>query len=419
MKTKNQQIKDTLIATREKRKNQICKVFELKLVHNQMNQAQIKFLNRIFLEAKWLYNDILAHNDLKTYDSKKKQVEVLNKNKEKELRDIKVLGSQIKQELVKRTWASIKSLSTKKKKGRKKEVGKLKFKSEINSIPLKQYGITYKIVNNKLKLQNCNKTFDIRGLKQIPKESEFANANLIRKPSGYYLKITCFLPKENIIKNNEIIGIDFGIKDDLILSNGVKFNTKLKVSKEIKREQRKLSKKKIGSNNYFKQKQKVAKQWKKQNNKKKDAKNKIVSYLKNNFNHIAIQNENIKGWHKGLFGKQIQQSILGGIISELKKLPQTTIIDRYFPSTKLCPECGQLNNLTLADRTYNCSCGYSQDRDIHSANNILLESIPMERRNFKPVEFNTSAIEKLKKSLSNSFVSINYEAGRYNSLELC
>jgi hypothetical protein len=46
--------------------------------------------------------------------------------------------------------------------------------------------------------------------------------------------------------------------------------------------------------------------------------------------------------------------------------------------------------------------------------NILLESIPMERRNFKPVEFNSSAINYLK-----SIVSVNYEAGRYNSLELC
>jgi len=115
----------------------------------------------------------------------------------------------------------------------------------------------------------------------------------------------------------------------------------------------------------------------------------------------------------------VQQSILGGIISELKKLPQTSIVDRFFPSTKLCPECGTLNKLTLADRQYICECGYFQDRDIHSAMNILLESIPMEYRNFKPVEFNTSAIEKLKKSLSNSFVSIDYEAGRYNSLELC
>ena len=56
MKTKNQKIKDSLVATREKRKNQLCKAFELKLVANQMNQYQIEFLNRIFLEAKWMYN---------------------------------------------------------------------------------------------------------------------------------------------------------------------------------------------------------------------------------------------------------------------------------------------------------------------------------------------------------------------------
>ena len=70
------------------------------------------------------------------------------------------------------------------------------------------------------------------------------------------------------MKHNEVVGVDFGIKDDLILNNGIKFQTKLEVSKEIKREQRKLSKKKKGSNNYWKQKQKLAKQWEKQNNKK-------------------------------------------------------------------------------------------------------------------------------------------------------
>jgi len=414
MKTKNQRIKDSLLITREKRKTQTCKVYELKLSENKFNLQQIEFLNRIFLEAKWVYNDILNFNDIKNYDCKKKEVEILNKDKEKEMRELKVLGSQVKQEILQRTWGSIKSLSTKKKKGKKKEVGKLKFKSQINSIPLKQYGITYKFQDDTLKIQNCKSLFQIKGLRQIPKEAEFANANLIRKASGYYLKVTCFLPKDDIIANKEIIGIDFGIKDDLVLSNGIKFQTKFPVSFQIKREQRKLAKKKKGSHNYWKQKNKVALAYEKQNNKKQDTKNKIVSFLKNTYSHIAIQNENIKGWHAGLFGKQVQQSILGGIISELKKLPQTHIVDRFFPSTKLCPECGQLNILALADRIYNCSCGYSQDRDVHSANNILLESIPMECRKFKPVEFNTSAIDYLK-----SFVSVNCEAGRYNSLELC
>jgi transposase len=414
MITKNQQIKDSLSATREKRKTQTCKVYELKLSENKFNIFQIDFLHRIFLEAKWVYNDILNFNDLKKYDCKKKEIEILNKDKEKETRELKVLGSQIKQEILQRTWGSIKSLSTKKKKGKTKQVGRLKFKSQINSIPLKQYGITYKFQDDNLKIQNCKFLFQIKGLKQIPKEAEFANANLIRKPSGYYLKVTCFLPKENKSISKEIVGIDFGIKDDLVLSNGIKFQTKFPTSFQIKREQRKLAKKKKGSHNYWKQKNKVALAYEKQNNKKQDCKNKIVSYLKNNYSHIAIQNENIKGWHAGLFGRQVQQSILGGIISELKQLPQTHIIDRFFPSTKLCPECGTLNKPTLADRIYFCDCGYSQDRDIHSAKNILLETIPMERRNFKPVEFNAYAIDYLK-----SFVSVNYEAGRYNSLELC
>lgn len=412
--TKNQQIINSLNQTREKRKSQTCKVFELKLVDNQMNSYQKEFLKRIFLESKWLYNDILTCNDLKTYDTKKNQVEVLNKDKEKETRDLKLLGSQIKQEILQRTWNSLKSLSSKKKKGKKKEVGKLKFKSQINSIPLKQYGITYSFKNKKLKIQKCKKDFIIKGLEQLPKYADFANANLIHKASGFYLKITCFIPKEEKELPKEVVGIDFGIKDDLVLSNGIKLKTKFPISKRIRREQRKLSRKKKGSKNRFKQKNKVALVYEKQTNKKKDLKNKIVSYLKNNYSHIAIQNENIKGWHSGLFGKQVQQSILGGIISELKKLPQTFIVDRYFPSTKLCPKCGTLNKLTLADRTYNCECGYTKDRDIHSAMNILLESIPMERRNFKPVEFNSSAINYLK-----SIVSVNYEAGRYNSLELC
>jgi len=414
MITKNQQIKDSLSATREKRKTQTCKVYELKLSENKFNLKQIDFLHRIFLEAKWVYNDILNFNDLKNYDCKKKEVEIINKEKEKEIRELKVLGSQIKQEILQRTWCSIKSLSTKKKKGKTKQVGRLKFKSQVNSIPLKQYGITYKFQDGGLKIQNCKFLFQIKGLKQIPKEAEFANANLIRKPSGYYLKVTCFLLKENKEISKEIIGIDFGIKDDLVLSNGIKFQTKFTTSSEIKREQRKLSKKKKGSHNYWKQKNKVALAYGKQNNKKQDCKNKIVNYLKNNYSHIAIQNENIKGWHSGLFGKQVQQSILGGIILELKQLPQTHIVDRFFPSTKLCPECGTLNKPTLADRVYFCDCGYSQDRDIHSAKNILLETIPMECRKFKPVEFNISAIDYLK-----SFVSVNCEAGRYNSLELC
>lgn len=249
----------------------------------------------MFIEAKWLYNDILSSDDLKNYNTKTKQVNVLNKEKEIESRDFTVLGGQIKQSIHQRIWSSIKSLSTKKKNGRNKEVGKLKLKSKVTSIPLKQFGATYKFNKNRLKIQGCKKTFLVKGLKQIPDNSDIANANLIKKPSGYYLKMTCYLPKNETSPSKEVVGIDFGIKDDLTLSNGLKFKTKFPISRRIKEEQKRLSKKTKGSKNYCKQRQKLQLAYEKYNNKKKDLKNKIVSYLKNNYGHIAIQNENIKG----------------------------------------------------------------------------------------------------------------------------
>jgi transposase len=195
----------------------------------------------------------------------------------------------------------------------------------------------------------------------------------------------------------------------------------MELPKKIRIEHRKLSKKVYGSSNYNKQKEKLKKLYKKHTNKKQDNKNKIVSYLKNNYCHIGIQDENIKGWHAGLFGKQIQQSILGGIIAELKKVPHTLVVDRFYPSTKKCLVCGKLNKIKLSERIYSCSCGYEEDRDHHSSISILIESfnkttVPMDSRDFKPVELNTAALDKLK---NKSSVSIDYEAGRYNSLELC
>ena len=51
------------------------------------------------------------------------------------------------------------------------------------------------------------------------------------------------------------------------------------------------------------------------------------------------------------------------------------MVDKFFPSTKLCPECGTINNPSLSDRIYNCDCGYCLDRDVHSARNILFEGL--------------------------------------------
>ena len=404
-------------ATSEKRKGQTCHVYTLKIQENKLNLKQKEYLNRVFLEAKWFYNFILSSDDIYKFNTTIKEVQVLNKERESETREINVLCSQSKQSIYDRTKTSIKSLSTKKKRGRPKEVGKLKFKSEVNSIPFKQRGNSWDIRSNKIRLSGCKSLFKVSGLNQLD-NLELANCILFKDSTGYYIKVTAW--KNIEFKNpKEVVGIDFGIKDDLVLSNGLKLKTKFHIPLSLKRCNRRLSKKVKGSKNYAKQKTKLNKRYKKLTNQKLDCKHKIVSYLKNNYCHIGIQNENVKGWHAGLFGRQIQQSIIGGIISELKQLQQTSMIDRFFPSTQLCPQCGCLNKHTLDQRVYNCDCGYTKDRDVHAAHNILVESlnikqIPMEHRKFTPLEFNTTALLSIGK-----WVSMNIEGGRYNSLELC
>ena len=87
-----------------------------------------------------------------------------------------------------------------------------------------------------------------------------------------------------------------------------------------------------------------------------------------------MQDENIKGWHKGLFGRQVQNSALGTLKSKLKANLNVIVIDRFFSSTKMCPECGTIKeDITLSDRTFVCdNCGYTEDRDVKAAKTMLL-----------------------------------------------
>ena len=81
-------------------------------------------------------------------------------------------------------------------------------------------------------------------------------------------------------------------------------------------------------------------------------------------------------------------------------LPQTVILDKWIPTTKLCPDCGKLLDLSLADRTVECSCGHVEDRDVHSAKNVIFIAkscfkdnlVPMEHREVTLTEFRASAL---------------------------
>ena len=391
--TKSEQIKKSIQQTKEKRKSQVCKIFEIKFDKSHLSKEKRTFLNMLFVEAKWIYNFQLSQEDIFKCSDKLKEVEVLNKDKQKEKREIKNLSSQMIQAVVDRIKQNIINLSKAKKKGN--NIGGLKFKSQINSIPLKQFNNTFKIINmNYIKLQGFKKYFKVIGLKQIKNEYDIANAILIKRNKEYYLKVTCFLSKEEKIKTGKLVGLDFGIKDSVVDSNGEKYLFQFPETKAIKKFSKKLHKAKLGSNNRYKQKLKLQKNYEKLTNRKKDCKNKFVSKLVKENDVICIQDEMIHQWHKSKmkgFGRRIQFGISGGIISDLKKKSETVVISRSFPSTQLCPKCGSLNKHGLELRIYSCSCGYQEDRDIHSARNILnegLKQIGRESTNKMPFEEN-------------------------------
>ena len=275
-----------------------------------------------------------------------------------------------------------------KKKGRK--VGKLKYKKEINSIDILT-GPWLKIRDNSHITIPGFANLKVYGLGQLKKykEYELANAKFIRKPSGFYIHISICIPKENIIskKNYKEVGLDFGIKDNIITSDGEKFNCKVPESDYLKFLQKQLRRKQKGSKRYCKLRNQIQKEYEYLSNKKADETNKLIHYFTKNYDIIYFQDESISEWKKKKhskktgkkvscfsFGRQVQSSYLGRVKAKLVSLEndKSFKISKWSPTTKFCPNCGCLNKIGLAERTYRCDCGYQFDRDIHAAKNVKL-----------------------------------------------
>ena len=374
---KNARIKATGQQTRQRRKTQAAKTYELKIVSTKLSVKQQETLNQMFLQAKWFYNDVISHlenNALNDYDTKVKHVKVRMGAKFHvfEKRQLDALSSKMKQGLVGRIKDSLTALKTLKAQGHK--VGRLTYTKEVTSIPLNQYGNTHAIVDGrKIRIVKLGKV-RVRGLHQIPHDAEISVANLIRKADGYYVHVTVYVPLTIDLswEDREDIGLDFNIGDTLVASDGRKFKVRFETPSRLRGLQKKLSRQKKGSHNYVKTRQAMRREYQKISNKKNDTSNKIVRELLDSSGLIYMQDEMIRNWQSGLFGKQVHVSILGRLKKKLVAHPRVCVIDRSCATTQLCPVCGVLNKHSLSQRTYHCSCGYEQDRDIHSAKNMLI-----------------------------------------------
>lgn len=180
------------------------------------------------------------------------------------------------------------------------------------------------------------------------------------------------------------VGIDLGVKDFVITSDGEVFENKhflKKEEKKMNRLQRQLSRKVKGSNNREKQRVKIAKLFERMTNKKEAYIHYVVNELLKSYDTIFMEDLNVKAMlrnHK--LAKAIQEvgfykfkEILSN--KALVNDKQVVSVDRFYPSSKTCSVCGyKKQDLKLSDRSWVCpQCGTKHDRDINAAMNILFE----------------------------------------------
>ncbi len=282
--------------------------------------------------------------------------------------------------------------------------------------------------------QNCSVDFD-RGFLNIPKirniktifhrrfDGEIKTLTISRVPSGkYYVSVLVEdgkeLPSKPKLDRNDAVGIDLGLKDFVIMSDGDRVsNPKYfrKSERKLAKLQKRLSKKQKGSNNRNKQKQKVAKTHEKIANQRKDFLHK-TSYeiVHKNQGTICMEDLCVKGMIKNRrLAKSISDVGWGMFETFLKYKAEWygknfLDIGRFEPSSKMCSNCGAIkSDLKLSDREWICSkCGVNHDRDINASINIrnmaftnqnLVRCIGLGQPDSKPVE---KADRKKSKSVS-------------------
>ena len=213
------------------------------------------------------------------------------------------------------------------------------------------------------------------------------------KAGRFYVSVLVEIPDVNIGNNsNEGIGIDLGLKDLAIVSNGKTYRNinksagLKKLEKQLIREQRSLSRKyenlKKGEStqraNIQKQKLKVQKLHHKMDNIRTDHINKtIAEIVKTKPSYITIEDLNVKGMMKNrCLSKAVASQKFYEFRTKLKAKCdengiELRVADRFYPSSKTCHHCGSVRkNLKLSDRIYRCECGYVADRDLNAALNL-------------------------------------------------
>lgn len=340
---------------------------------------QEEFLCRSFGASRWVYNYFLNYRDSKfkndgikeNYFSMAKVLTSLRKQEETSW--LKEINSQSLQCAL----ANLDSAYIKFFKGQSK-FPKFKSKNAKQSFEIPQ---NWKINGNTVKIPKLKTP--LKFVKHRPINGKICSITISKNKAGkYFISFCCEV--ENCFKQTigPEIGIDLGIKDLIICSDGTKYeNHKFykKNLKKLKTLQRHLSRKRKGSKRRQKAKIKLAKLHEKITNSREDLYHKISNDLTNKYSLICLESLNVKNMMKNhKLAGSIQDVAWYSLISKIEYKAQwkgvkVVKIDQFYPSSKTCSVCNwKKNDLALADREWTCpKCGTHHDRDLNAAKNIL------------------------------------------------
>ena len=346
------------------------------------NKAQIQMFEKHFGACRFVYNFALE-NKIRTYETEGKSLSRFKLNNM--LPELKEENEWLKEVNSQSLQGATLHLDNAFTKFFREKKGFPKFKSRKN--PVQSFSVP----------QHYSVDFD-RNFVKLPKigsvktilhrqfNGDLKTATVSRNSAGkYFISILVDdgleYPETEIFDVNTTIGLDVGIKDFVVTSDGRKYdNPKFLKSSEtrLKVLQKRLSRKKKGSSNFRKAKLQLAKQHEKVSNQRNDFQHKISFQFISENQAVAVETLNVENLLKNhKLAKSISDAGWSGFFDKLKykaeRYGKTILqIGQFEPSTKICSNCGYYNSeMTLSVRDWVCpDCGMHHDRDINAAINI-------------------------------------------------